>query len=114
MSGIAIRDDVVALARRNVPPRQMLAELPRGTALDHVYAALTAARQSDPSVPRFRSGRPVASDGFTVRVSRAVAEQLVPAADARGMRVRDLLGALLVRIAADGLVDAVLDDGPDR
>lgn len=35
---------------------------------------------------------------------------LLPAAHARGVTVTDLLGQIVAAIAADGLVDAVLDD----
>jgi hypothetical protein len=47
-----------------------------------------------------------------VQVPAPVLRSFAGPAAARGVSVHDLARALLVRIAEDGLVDAVLDDQP--
>lgn len=106
----AVRDQVVSLAKQNVPPREIFAQLrPRLESIKCVYETLAAARKTDRTIPRFNTaGQP--RSVTPVFVSNQDLDALEGAARIRKISKSDLARQLLAVIARDGLVDSVLDD----
>lgn len=102
------RDRIVALARTGLPPRDIAREL--GKPATYVRDCLSAARRLGQDVPRFKaSGLPLGQFAkVTVRMD--VIEKLAADADYRGLTAHELAALILTTVAAEGLVDAVLDD----
>ncbi|RBO54047.1 hypothetical protein DSD19_06175 [Rhodovulum sp. BSW8] len=108
----SFRDEAIARAKAGIPPRVLAAEY--GVAPRVLHQMLKDARRAGEDIPRFANGAPALSPDMTrmtCRIGRATRAALVPAAQARGLSVAELAGALLAAIAEGALVDAVLDDG---
>lgn len=75
-----------------------------------VYTVLRAARAADPTVPRRAAGRRK-RPGLVV-IPPAALNALAPEASVRGLSPEALAVAIVETVATEGLVAAVLDDGP--
>ncbi|TDE40953.1 hypothetical protein [Antarcticimicrobium sediminis] len=99
---------VIALAVEGVPPRLIAEQLSLDS--EAVYYELRNARRRGTQIPRFRCGRRP-NEFRMLRLEPEAMRPLATHALARGMPTARLAERLLERIAADDLVDAVLDDG---
>lgn len=72
---------------------------------------LTCARRAGLAVPKCKPGPTPKSGLSTLRISTDLVSRLRPHAVARHLNISELASQLLSEIAADGLVDAILDDG---
>lgn len=104
--------EVVALAAEGVPPREIVKRL--GIPQNTVHWHLWKARRDGTLKINFKRG--VAREqGSTIAViPRAVADLIRPAAEARGLTVSALAGAIVFYAAEYGLVNAVLDDEEEQ
>lgn len=104
--------EVVALAAEGVPPRDIGKRL--GMPVSTVHWHLWKARRDGELTMRFKRGFPRERGSSSVVIPRAVADLIRPAADARGLTVSALAGAIVFYAAEYGLIDAVLDDVEDH
>jgi len=104
------REAAIAMAMRQVPPREIAAEL--GLDSNQVSCLLYYERQKGRDIPRARRGGSLKGQRFViVDPPRRLRQRLVPHAEARGLTVSQLAGAILDIAAEHGLIDAILDDG---
>lgn len=99
---------VVAMALQHTPPRVIADRLELDP--EAVHYELRKARTNGVEIPPFRCGRSP-REFRTLRLAPVCMRPLVAHAQARRMPTVKLAERLLERIAADDLVDAVLDDG---
>lgn len=108
------RDQIIALAKKNLPPRAIAQAISPSVGTYQIYDCLREARRADPTIPRF--GGVSAREGAdpnarSIAVPHEVLRELKPHAGRRNLSPGDLVKALLTAIANDDLVDAILDDG---
>lgn len=106
------RENVVALAKQGIPPRDIARILERPYASVKTYVA--DARRAGTYIPDFRTltnTRKADRDREFVGVSRAIWDALAPHAEVRSIRPSQLITMILDAVAHDQLVNAILDDG---
>ena len=104
--------DIVALAAEGVPPREIVKRL--GIRSGTVHGHLWKARRDGTLKITFKRGAGREQGSTIAVIPRAVADLIRPAAEARGLTVSALAGAIVFYAAEYGLVDAVLDDVEDH
>jgi hypothetical protein len=104
--------EVVALAAEGVPPRVISSRL--GIPKNTVHWHLWKARRDGTLKITFKRGLGREQGSTIAVIPRAVADLIRPAAEARGLTVSALAGAIVFYAAEYGLVDAVLDDVEDH
>ena len=101
-----IYDKAVKLARDGLRPADIAEKL--GCAPGTIHHYLSRARAAGLDIPKFRGG---ARMGRAAKViPTEIARALEPHAQARGLKVADLVRRLLEETIRADLVDAVLDD----
>ena len=106
------RAEIVALAQQGIAPREIALQL--GCQPSTVHHYLWLARREDGFNGRFKTGSPREVGSSSTVIPRRLADVLRPAAAARGLTVNALAQSILARVAEDGLIDAVLDDGAEE
>ncbi|WP_296763052.1 hypothetical protein [Sediminimonas sp.] len=110
-SRIAHRDRILDLARQGHPPREISEML--GLGGKTVSDLLSRERRKGADIPFFKTGPTAGRTRFVILdPPDGLRDALIPHAEARGITVSELAGALLqTAVAHDDLVDAILDDG---
>jgi len=103
--------ETLRLAREGVPPRKIAVLL--GCQPSTVHHYLWKARREGVFEGRFKTGSDDSPGTWSAQMPRELAESLRPIAESRGMTLGHLARTILVRVAEDNLVDAVLDDQDD-
>jgi transposase len=98
---------IVELGFEGMPRKDIAAEV--GVAVRVVYETIAQARRNGRPVPRVRPGSP--DPRPRVHVDVAVLDRLRPHAERRDIPVREIAAMILATVAAEDMVDAVLDDG---
>jgi hypothetical protein len=104
--------EVVALAAEGVPPRVISSRL--GIPNNTVHWHLWKARRGGTLKITFKRGASREQGSTIAIIPRAVADLIRPAAEARGLTVSALAGAIVFHAAEYGLINAVLDDVEDH
>ena len=105
------RDRILDLACKGHPPREISAMM--GMDANTVSGLLCYERRKGNAIPHFKTGPGLVGHTRFVILDppRGLRDALIPHAEARGVTVSELAGALLKTLARDDLVDAILDDG---
>lgn len=110
-----LRDEIVDLAIKGVPPVEIRRKLGAGHKIGTIYAVLCAARKRGLAVPKFPAKRPSPRSGIVVRVTvwqEARIAAVMAAAKARRISTTQLINRLVdVVLSGEIGIDAVLDDG---
>ncbi|MGR3501577.1 hypothetical protein [Pseudaestuariivita sp.] len=102
------------MAKLNLPPAEIHERT--GLALGSIYTILSKARAKGIDLPSFKRGRPRGElkGGVILRLPQTLVTQLELAAEDRETTPRELATTILGVVIAEGLIDAVLDDGGTR
>lgn len=102
------RDRVVKLAKDGVPPKQIAEVLHLRAASVHYH--LREARSTGEEIPHFKRGTGTGKV-FRIELPLELRDRLADHARRRKASPERLAARLVRTVLADGLVDAVLDDG---
>lgn len=103
--------EIVDLVKGGMRPGIVAKEL--GVPASTVYSYIQRARNRGEDIPKAKTG-PIHYKPFAaVRVDPKAIARLDGAARKRGVTTRELAATIIERVAHDGMVDAVLDDGGD-
>lgn len=106
---MALADVILPLARQGIPPRDIVARHPE-LKLGTVYYVVSTARSRGDAIPHFKYVDAPAASRTMVMLPKETRQALTDEAAARGVKITSLIRTLLIHIARDQMVAAILDD----